>query len=143
MLQAPPPQIDAPLKMATEALLTEIPFIPEHLHLILEGLHLLTGRVGDFEDLDRHIPVPAALEDGAKGSCANAFQESDLIGGHLPVIAGVPVAQRFLQEATVKPGLRRNQEQRQSYKEAFALVSTSSPTKPLYAHYPSTKCLLQ
>lgn len=85
----------------------EIPCLPEHLHLILEGLHLLAGGVGDLEDLDCHIPMPAAFEDCSKGSGTNALQQGYLIGRHLPIVAGVPVAQRFLQGMEMEAELRK------------------------------------
>lgn len=61
--------------------------LPKHLHLILEGLHLLIGGVGDLEDLDCHVPMPAAFENSAEGSSPNAFLQGDLIRGNLPVVA--------------------------------------------------------
>lgn len=72
--------------------------LPQHLHFVFESLQLLGRRLRHFEDLDRHVSVPLALEDRSKGT-----RTYPLLNGHfprvdLPVVAGVSVTPSVLKQ---------------------------------------------
>jgi hypothetical protein len=60
---------------------------PEHLHLILEGLGLLSGRLGHLEHFHSYIAMPTPPKHSAKRACPDPLQQLYLTGWHLPVIA--------------------------------------------------------
>lgn len=69
---------------------------PEHLHLVLEGLGLLSCGLGHLEHLHGHIAVPPPTKHGPKRARPDPLQQLHLTGWHLPVIARVPVPQILL-----------------------------------------------
>lgn len=75
---------------------THIPSSPEHLHLILEGLGLLSSRLSHLEHFHSYITMPTTPKHSAKRACPDPLQQLYLTGWHLPVIAWVPIPQAFL-----------------------------------------------
>lgn len=69
---------------------------PEHLHLVLEGLGLLSCGLGHLEHLHGHIAMPPPAKHRAKRARPDPLQQLHLTGWHLPVIARVPVPQILL-----------------------------------------------
>lgn len=76
--------------------------LPQDLHLIFEGLQLLWRGLRDLEDLDGHISVPLALEDGSKGAGPYSLLNGHLAAVDLPVVARVSVAPSGLRRHTVR-----------------------------------------
>lgn len=70
--------------------------IPEHLHLVLEGLSLLSCGLGHLEHLHSHIAMPPPTKHGAKRARPDPLQQLHLTGWHLPVIARIPVPKILL-----------------------------------------------
>lgn len=66
------------------------------MHFVFEGLQLLGRRLGHLEDLDRHVSVPLALEDGPEGTRTDPLLDGHLPRVDLPVVTGISVTPSVL-----------------------------------------------
>ena len=76
--------------------------LPQHLHFVLEGLQLLGRGRRHFEDLDRYVSVPLALEDGSEGTRTYPLLDGHLFRVDLPVVTGVSVTPPVLKHNTTQ-----------------------------------------